>query len=77
MRKEINQIVFGDLFLDSCPLKQHRDMVPTCRLNKKQCRYGLTKIGVPKHCPLRKGDIQIGLRRGLHDFDEHETTWKD
>ncbi len=34
---------------DSCPLKSSSDV---CGINDRECRYGLTDIRTPQHCPL-------------------------
>ncbi len=35
---------------DSCPLKRGGDR---CGINRFECRYGLTEIVVPEHCPAQ------------------------
>ncbi len=32
-----------------------------CRLTKKECRYGLTNIVVPDHCPLRAAPLRLEI----------------
>lgn len=47
-----------------CPFSKSRD---GCNLLDIHCRYGLTNISVPKECPLRHGDVKVGLRMENND----------
>lgn len=61
----------NELPLDSCPFTVTEYPTPeqqiarigtheeVCRLTKKECRFGLTNIVVPDHCPLRDGPISV------------------
>jgi len=46
-----------------CPLSAAQ----VCRINRRECRYGLTDIHVPDHCPLPQ---VVSVER--HSFDEED-----
>lgn len=40
---------------------EHLSDYEVCPISKKDCRFGLTEIKVPDHCPLRKTNITFSL----------------
>ena len=54
--------------LDACPFSEDvggsggEGILSRCRLTKKDCRFGLTQIRVPDHCPLRSRVVLVQLR---------------
>lgn len=50
---------------DGCVFDRHGDW---CGLADKPCRFGLTDIRVPAHCPLRAGDVMVRVSRHRGEY---------
>lgn len=79
---EIHYLRIGELVVDSCPFWRYKTIEGLednshCKINKVSCRYGLTEIRVPEHCPLKKRDITLGVKVGKMENHGDEIEWEE